>query len=101
MAGSIEGSSGKEIREMVLSALAARGIICEVEALPGGKLAEAAKRALQKAQRNEIDAIIAGGGDGTLHTVAAVLAGTGVKLAIRPFGTLHQFANERGSPLAL
>ena len=101
MAGSIEGSSGKEIREMVRSALAARGIVCEVEVLPGGKLAHAASRALQKAQRNEIDAIIAGGGDGTIHTVAAVLAGTGVKLGILPFGTLNHFAKDLGIPMEL
>jgi diacylglycerol kinase family enzyme len=86
---------------MVRSALAARGIICEVEALPGDKLAEAAKRALQKAQRNEIDAVIAGGGDGTIHTVAAVLAGTGVKLGILPLGTLNHFAKDLRIPMEL
>jgi diacylglycerol kinase family enzyme len=101
MAGSIEGSSGEKMRERVRSALAARGIICEVEALPGVELAEAAKRALQKAQRNEIDAVIAGGGDGTIHTVAAVLAGTGVKLGILPLGTLNHFAKDLGIPMEL
>ncbi|HYK80428.1 MAG TPA: diacylglycerol kinase family protein [Micropepsaceae bacterium] len=101
LSGSIEGSSGEEMREMVRSALAARGIIGEVEALPGDKLAEAAKRALQKAQRNEIDAVIAGGGDGTIHTVAAALAGTGVKLGILPLGTLNHFAKDLGIPMEL
>jgi diacylglycerol kinase family enzyme len=101
MAGSIEGSSGEKMCERVRSALVARGIDCEVEALPGVNLAEAAKRALQKAQRNEIDAVIAGGGDGTIHTVAAVLAGTGVKLGILPLGTLNHFAKDLGIPMEL
>ena len=101
MAGSLADSAGEKMREIVQSAFAARGIICEVEALPGAKLAEAAKRALQMAQRNEIDAVIAGGGDGTIHTVAGVLAGTGVKLGILPLGTLNHFAKDLGIPMEL
>ena len=101
MAGSIERHPGEDIREMVRSAFAARGISSEVEAIPGGKLLDAANRALQKAQRNEVDAIVAGGGDGTIHTVAAVLAGTGVPLGILPLGTLNHFAKDLGIPLDL
>src|SRR5258708_27040591 len=80
MAGSIEGHAVKEMCEMVRSAFAARGIAADVEALPGGRLVDAASRALQQAKRNEIHAIVAGGGDGTIHTMASVLAGTGVPL---------------------
>jgi len=101
MAGSIEGHRIEELREIVRSAFFARGIICEVEALPGGKLADAATLALQKAQRNEVDVIVAGGGDGTIHTIAAVLAGTGVKLGILPMGTLNHFAKDLGIPMGL
>jgi diacylglycerol kinase family enzyme len=100
-AGSIETRQGEEICEVVRSAFAARGISCEVEALPGGKLVDAASQALQKAKRNEVDAIIAGGGDGTIHTVAAVLAGTGVPLGILPLGTLNHFAKDLGIPMDL
>ena len=101
MAGSIEDHRIEEMREIVRSAFAARGISCDVEALPGGRLVDAAKRALQKAQRNEIRAIVAGGGDGTIHTIASVLAGTGVKLGILPLGTLNHFAKDLGIPMAL
>jgi hypothetical protein len=41
-AGGIEGHKGEDISEVVRSAFAARGIICEVQALSGGKLADAA-----------------------------------------------------------
>ena len=100
MAGGIE-SSGEKLGEIVRSAFAARGIACEIEALPGGKLADAAKRALQRAKKNELDAIIAGGGDGTIHTIAAVLAGTDVPLGILPLGTLNHFAKDLRIPMKL
>ncbi|HMI96714.1 MAG TPA: diacylglycerol kinase family protein [Micropepsaceae bacterium] len=101
LAGSVDGRPGEEIRDTVRSAFAARGISCEVEGLSGGKLADAASQALEKAKRNEVDAIIAGGGDGTIHTVAGVLAGTGVPLGILPLGTLNHFAKDLGIPMDL
>jgi diacylglycerol kinase family enzyme len=101
MAGSIEGNRSEKICEIVRAAFAARGIAAEVEALSGDKLADAASRALEKAKRNEVDVIVAGGGDGTIHTVAAVLAGTGVPLGILALGTLNHFAKDLGIPLDL
>src|SRR5258705_7462459 len=98
MAGSIEHHTGEDICEIVRSAFTARGITCEVDAIPGGKLLDAANKALQRIARNEVDAIVAGGGDGTIHTVASVLAGTGVPLGILPLGTLNHFAKDLGIP---
>ena len=63
--------------------------------------ADAANRALQRVKRNEVDVIVAGGGDGTIHTIAAVLAGTGVPLGILPLGTLNHFAKDLGIPMEL
>src|SRR5258708_29908272 len=99
MAGTLVGRPADEICEIVRSAFAAGGIICEIEALPGGKLAEAATLALHRAKRNEVDAIVAGGGDGTVHTIAAVLAGAGVPLGILPLGTANHFAKDLGIPM--
>src|SRR5258706_1300385 len=98
MAGSVEGHAAEAIRDIVSSAFAARGIAADIEALPGGKLVDAANRALQQAKRNEMQAIVAGGGDGTIHTVASVLAGTGVPLGILPLGTLNHFAKDLEIP---
>ena len=45
------------------------------------------------------DAVVAGGGDGTISTVAAVLADTGVPLGVLPLGTLNHFAKDLKIPL--
>ena len=45
------------------------------------------------------DVIAAGGGDGTISTVANQLVGTGVALGVLPFGTLNHFARDLGIPL--
>lgn len=44
------------------------------------------------------DAVIAGGGDGTVSAVASSLAHTGVKLGVLPLGTLNHFAKDLGIP---
>ena len=43
--------------------------------------------------------IVGGGGDGTLSTIATVLAGTETPLGILPLGTLNHFAKDLGIPL--
>lgn len=45
------------------------------------------------------DVIAAGGGDGTISTVANQLVGTDVALGVLPFGTLNHFARDLGIPL--
>ncbi len=47
------------------------------------------------------EAVIAGGGDGTISSVASVLAGTRVPLGVLPLGTLNHFAKDLGIPLDL
>ena len=45
--------------------------------------------------------IIAGGGDGTVSTIGAELAGTGITMGILPLGTLNHFARDLRIPLDL
>jgi diacylglycerol kinase family enzyme len=45
--------------------------------------------------------IVAGGGDGTVGTVAAEVAGTGITLGVLPLGTLNHFGRDLGIPLHL
>ncbi|MEP6937012.1 MAG: diacylglycerol kinase family protein [Chthoniobacterales bacterium] len=45
--------------------------------------------------------VVAGGGDGTISTVAAALAGTGKILGVLPLGTLNHFAKDLAIPLDL
>ncbi|MDQ6701229.1 MAG: sphingosine kinase [Acidobacteriota bacterium] len=47
------------------------------------------------------DAVVAGGGDGTISSVASALAGTDVPLGILPLGTWNHFAKDVGIPLRL
>lgn len=45
--------------------------------------------------------VLAAGGDGTINTVAGVLAGTNTALAVLPCGTLNHFAKDLKIPLKL
>ena len=54
-----------------------------------GELAEAAKARGCKM-------LIAGGGDGTVSSIAAKVAGTGIVLGVLPLGTLNHFAKDLG-----
>jgi diacylglycerol kinase family enzyme len=45
--------------------------------------------------------VVAGGGDGTISTVAGALVDTGVTLGVLPLGTLNHFAKDLGIPLEI
>ena len=47
------------------------------------------------------DALVVGGGDGTIGAAAAAVADTPVPLGILPMGTLNHFAKDLGLPLGL
>jgi len=63
----------------------------------GGELAGLA----QRAARSEAAIIVAGGGDGTLNSVASCLVGTDKVLGVLPLGTLNHFAKDLHIPLEL
>jgi diacylglycerol kinase family enzyme len=101
MAGGIEGGSVEEIGEAVLAAFASRGVDAELEVVPAGTLAACANQGRQRGENGEIDAVIAGGGDGTISTVAAALADSGIPLGVLPLGTLNHFAKDLQIPQEL
>ncbi|MEO8543369.1 MAG: diacylglycerol kinase family protein [Betaproteobacteria bacterium] len=68
-----------------------------VLAQSGANVREAALQAMQ----THPDAIIAGGGDGTINAVATTLIGTDIALGVLPLGTLNHFAKDMRIPLDL
>jgi diacylglycerol kinase family enzyme len=50
-------------------------------------------------EQGRVDAIVAGGGDGTVNAVASVVAGSNMPFGVLPLGTLNHFAKDLGLPL--
>ena len=57
------------------------------------------RSAAQAAAKGQSDVVVAGGGDGTINTVATALVGTDIALGVLPLGTLNHFAKDLGISL--
>jgi YegS/Rv2252/BmrU family lipid kinase len=57
--------------------------------------------ALQSAMKGKPGTLIAGGGDGTINSIATHLVDTDIRLGVLPLGTLNHFARDLKIPLAL
>jgi diacylglycerol kinase family enzyme len=90
------GAKADETAELI-AALRAVGVEAEVRQLAGDALADAARSAAAE----DVDAIVAAGGDGTVSAVAGGLVGSDKPLGILPSGTLNHFAKDLGLPLTL
>lgn len=80
-----------------VAALRAAGSQFAVRLIEPTRLAEEVRGAVASGAPR----IAVAGGDGSIETAAAVLAGSPVELAIIPGGTLNHFARDHGIPLAL
>jgi diacylglycerol kinase family enzyme len=98
-AGAFNQQLAEEVRDAMAAAFAQRGVELDIAFVDGEGLRDAAQAALSQAKRREIDAIVVGGGDGSIRTVASVLAGSNVPLGVLPLGTLNHFAKDLGIPL--
>jgi diacylglycerol kinase family enzyme len=78
------------LREMFQKA----GTEADVRLLPGEEICDAARQAVKAGT----EAVVAGGGDGTIRAVASVLAGGEVPLGVLPLGTLNHFAKDLKIP---
>jgi diacylglycerol kinase family enzyme len=86
------------LREEVDELFRAAGIDARIRELADPHDISAAAR---EALAAHPDAVVAGGGDGTVSAVASALAGTATPLGILPLGTLNHFAKDAGIPLDL
>ena len=84
----------QQVHDLFVSA----GMPAEVKLADGG---DAITAQIAHAIALDADIIVAGGGDGTVSTVAAALVGGDIALGILPLGTLNHFAKDLRLPLEL
>lgn len=96
--GSVTGKDDA-VRNALSAGFADHGIAAELQFLPSDRLKTAAEKARARVAARELDAIVASGGDGTIRTIADVLADSGVPLGVIPGGTFNHFAKDLRIPL--
>jgi diacylglycerol kinase family enzyme len=96
-AGTLAASSAGDEPARIRRGFESAGVDVEVRDVEAPHLADVARGAGQEG----FDAVIAGGGDGTLNTIANALAGGPVAFGVLPLGTYNHFAKELGIPLEL
>lgn len=97
-AASGPGSNDATLAEKIAALFEVAGADASVVLAHGG--AELSARIAEAIARRP-DVIVAGGGDGTVSSVAAALAGGTIALGVLPLGTLNHFAKDLGMPLEL
>src|SRR5215203_3979948 len=94
----VNSGAGSVLGEETSNSLCDRFIACGVAAKvhlahDGAEIRRLAQRAVE-----ESEIIVAGGGDGTISTVAGVVAKAGKTLGVLPLGTLNNFSKDLGIP---
>jgi diacylglycerol kinase family enzyme len=94
--GALRDGDADKMVETITGLLHAHRHKVDVRLVHGSEI----KEALTQARRSS-DAVLAGGGDGTISTAAAIFAGHKTALGILPLGTMNLFARALGIPLKL
>lgn len=89
---------GTEARQRLAEAFKALGVDARISSAGNG--VELVKLA-QSAARSDAESVVAGGGDGTINSVAAAIIDSDKTLGVLPFGTMNHFAKDLGIPLDL
>lgn len=93
-AGSLLGVPLDPLAAAARAPFEAAGAEVTVTAAPGVDIARVVARAA-----DEADAVVVGGGDGTILTAASLLLPTGKALGVLPLGTMNLLARDLGLPL--
>ncbi|HEX8364302.1 MAG TPA: diacylglycerol kinase family protein [Allosphingosinicella sp.] len=96
--GTLLAKSGADPGARLDAAFFRHGIEADVRVVEGESLAKEFREA---AEAPGLDAVVAGGGDGTMSCAAGQLAGTGRPLGLVPLGTLNHLARDAGIPTDL
>lgn len=86
-----------DIEKSITNAFKEVNIECQVYKIESSEI----KNHVKEIVENGIDVVVAAGGDGTVSTIANLLAGNKTPLAVLAFGTLNHFAKDIGMPLDL
>jgi diacylglycerol kinase family enzyme len=100
-AGAFSQALAADIQAELTQSFARNRVLADIDFVEGEGLRRAIEGALARAEKGAIDAVVIGGGDGSIRTAASVLAGTGVPLGVLPLGTLNHFAKDLGIPLKI
>jgi diacylglycerol kinase family enzyme len=87
------GLTAESLRKLFQEA----GTEADVRLIPGREICDAARAAVKVGT----EAVVAGGGDGTVRAVASVLVDGEVPLGVLPLGTLNHFAGDLKIPVDL
>ena len=92
------GLTARRHYHMILSLLRDAG--AHIELVETSRHGEGMRVAAEAALSGSFDAIVAAGGDGTVHDAAEGLLGCAMPLGVIPMGTANVFAREVGLPLS-
>jgi diacylglycerol kinase family enzyme len=92
------GSFGEDSAKKLDPLFAAAGVDAKILVVDPGALE---RHCGEIATEVGVDALVAAGGDGTISTAAAAVAGKKMPLGVLPLGTLNHFAKDAGIPLDL
>lgn len=96
-AGTVQRLADEPLPARIQQILRDNGIDAEVHAAPPQQIIALAREAPSRGY----DAVIAGGGDGTINSVATELLDEPIAFGVLPLGTFNHFAKDVGLPMDL